>query len=185
MIYWFENRCGWIPGAATFNIAKIADRPPSPTGRIWKDQSRAKIGNARRGKRLSSEHRAKLSESHKGIVPTAENVAKRAAKMTGENNPQFGKPLAPNVREKISASLRGRKRPPELVERSANAIRGRKRSPEVVEKIRVAQSVLHPFGHEKLTVRQIAGRTGFKISTVRYRLRNGLSLSEQAKAKAA
>jgi group I intron endonuclease len=61
---------------------------------------------ALRGKQLSEEHRRKLSESHKGYVPTEEARANLSASLTG-----IKRPRTPEHAAKLAAARRGQKLP--------------------------------------------------------------------------
>ena len=96
-------------------LRKIRERMRGSNNPMKKLSARIKISKARKGKKLSDEHRKKLSESHKGIKMSEENIEKQRIRMTGENNPM----KRPEVRKKMSeikkgkpSPLKGRKRPP-------------------------------------------------------------------------
>ncbi len=85
-------------------------------GRIWSDERKKEksermsgAGNFNYGKKFSSEHRRKLSESHKGLL-------------SGEKSPNYGKKLPLEIRQKISETLKGRKLPESQKNKIANKI---------------------------------------------------------------
>lgn len=82
------------------------------------------MGMARRGSKLSSEHRAKVSEgvrrSHTPEYRRKMSEIKKGVQWT---------PMTDEIRSKISASLKGRKLTPEQVEQRRQAIKLRRRDP--------------------------------------------------------
>lgn len=56
---------------------------------------------------FSEETLKKMSESHKGIKQSEETIKKRAEKLRGSNNPNYGKPMSEEQRKKISDSRSG------------------------------------------------------------------------------
>lgn len=75
------------------------------------DATRAKYSAANRARGpISDETRKRLSDSHKGNTPSKENLKKRSASMKGKN---MG-PRSAEVCEKISLALVGRKYSPEM-----------------------------------------------------------------------
>ena len=65
-------------------------------------------GNNKRGKKFSLEHRQKLSESHKGHIPTEETRQKHRERMTGSNNHNYGKKFNDEYRKKLSEAAKHR-----------------------------------------------------------------------------
>ena len=59
------------------------------------------------GGNFSEETLKKMSESHKGIKQSEETKRKRAEKISGENNYNYGKHLSEETRKKISETLKG------------------------------------------------------------------------------
>lgn len=59
------------------------------------------------GGSFSKETLKKMSESHKGIKQSEETIRKRAEKLRGENNYNYGKHLPEETRKKISETLKG------------------------------------------------------------------------------
>ena len=90
--------------------------------RLYGEESRAKIGAANaianRGKTLSEEHRAKISDALRGEKNpmygktfSEEHRAKLSAAHRGEKNPMYGKHLSYETRAKLSAANRGKLHP--------------------------------------------------------------------------
>ena len=78
-------------------------------------KTKATIVSKLKGKKrkpFSAEHKAKISANH--------------ADVSGEKNPNYGKPRPPETRAKISAANKGKPSP----------LKGKKRPPEVVAKIK-------------------------------------------------
>lgn len=108
---------------------------------------------------FSEETLKKMSESHKGIKQSEETIRKRAEKLRGENNPNYGKPLSAErqkkmqesrklkgiseeTRKKMSESLQGEKNPnygkpmsDEQKKKLSEALKGKKHSEEAKKKI--------------------------------------------------
>lgn len=57
---------------------------------------------------FSEETLKKMSEVHKGVKQSEETIKKRAEKLKGENNPNYGKPMSKEQRNKISDSKKGK-----------------------------------------------------------------------------
>jgi len=91
-------------------------------------ESREKNSAAKKGKPLSPEHCAKISEALTGVPKSPEHVAKVAAANTGKKR-------SPESCARMSKSHKGKKRSPEAVAKTAAANTGQKRSPESCAKI--------------------------------------------------
>ena len=98
-------------------------------GKHHSEETKRKISNALKGRRLSEDHiqklrdrrpseetRRKLSESRKGEKNhnwgkhfSEETKQKMSEAKKGEKNPQWGKPLSEETKQKISESLKGEK----------------------------------------------------------------------------
>lgn len=97
----------------------------------------------RKGSHASEETRKRLSESHKGIIPTDATRRKRSDSLRKyyEDHPDAAKhrfDSHPDLREKISKANRGKKRgsrPNDVVEKISAANRGKKRSEETKRKL--------------------------------------------------
>lgn len=71
----------------SYNICKIAG---SSLGRIFSDESRAKMSEAHKGKVLTEDQKRKIREANKGAL-----------------NPNFGKPMSEEQKRKLSEVQRG------------------------------------------------------------------------------
>lgn len=73
---------------------------------------------------FSEETLRKMSESHKGIKQSEETIKKRAEKLRGPNNPNYGKPMSEEQKIKLSKSLKGKKQSEETIRKRAEKLRG-------------------------------------------------------------
>jgi len=85
--------------------AKIGD---AQRGKVVSAETRAKISAAKRGHDVASETRAKISASNRRRVVSAETRAKMSAAHRGEKHPLFGKKHTAESRAKMSASAKAR-----------------------------------------------------------------------------
>lgn len=125
------------------------------------------------GHPLSLENRYKLSENMKGKKnhmfgkkQSAETIAKRAAKMTGFNNPWYGKTFSAEYREKLSKAKVGKRQSKEQVAKRILKITGLKRSPTFCENLRI-KSLEQSEQRRERALKQWANRKnkGFKNLT--------------------
>lgn len=121
------------------------------------------------GRKLSPEHRMKLSIAGKGRVGSMkgktlspETRAKISAALRGKEMPHRRKKQSPELVEKRIAPLRGRKRSPEAVEKGAAKVRGVSKSPEHREKLRLAN--LGKKQSPETIAKSALARTGLKQS---------------------
>jgi hypothetical protein len=106
------------------------------TGRKHSEETKRKISIAQIGvprKKASEETRKKMREAHKGRAPR--QVSDETKKKLSENNGV----KRPEVREKISKALIGRKPTEEQLKKMSVFQKGRPKSKEHVEKIRLAR----------------------------------------------
>jgi group I intron endonuclease len=94
-------------------------------------ESRERMSESKRGRKLSPEHRAKLAESLRGRKRSPE-VREKISES------QRGRELSPEHRAKLAESRLGRKHSPETREKISESQRGRKLSPEHIAKKREA-----------------------------------------------
>ncbi len=118
-----------------FNISPTAG---SLLGTRHSDECRKKMSIARTGKRLSDEHRARLSEIKKASPPMPLDVRQKISKA------HAGKRLSEETRTKISTTMSVlRKKSGAMTEKQKGVLRtaniGRKMSPEVCQKISAAK----------------------------------------------
>lgn len=109
--FWLTEMAGH---SSCFNLA--VDATSGMRGRKHSEETKARLsathlnGSAPwKGKKLSAEHRKKLSESHKGNRVSEQAKEKLRAANAGKNHPNYGKQRPPEVVEKMR--LANRKRP--------------------------------------------------------------------------
>lgn len=76
-------------------------------GKHHTEETKSLISVVHKGKVVSAETRAKMSEAHKN--PSPETRAKLSAASSGENNPFYGKHHTPETKAKISATKKAKK----------------------------------------------------------------------------
>lgn len=96
------------------------------------EELRYRMGRGMRGRKLSDETRAKMSEAKKGFQITAEARAIGAAKRTGQKRSEESK-------AKMRAAKLGKKLSPEHIEKIASKNRGRIHSQEIRDRMSVAR----------------------------------------------
>jgi len=98
----------------------------SMTGRTHTDESKEKMRLAKLGKRLSDDHKAKISESKTGVYRDTfsdewiENLSKAKS---GDKNPMSGKHHSDETKKKISEQKIGKPRTPETIAKIAESKR--------------------------------------------------------------
>lgn len=117
--------------------AKLSAAARARTGWHHTPETRRKMANSQKGRVFSEEHRKKLSAAHRGKVLGAETRAKIAAALTGEKNPNYGKPMFEEQRAKIRAAKLGQRPSREVRERLSAAQTGRMHPEEVKDRISV------------------------------------------------
>lgn len=79
--------------------------------RVVSEESRKKMGDSRRGRKHSEETKRKIGEAHKGRKMTTEQVEKMSAsrigKLSGADNPFYGKHHTEESLKKMSESKKG------------------------------------------------------------------------------
>lgn len=91
-----------------YNVCKVAG---SRLGHKASAETRIKLSEARRGKRLTDEHKKNVSRGLVGHVVSEESRTKMAAAKVGKPGPRLGMNNTPEARAKMSASLKGRVSP--------------------------------------------------------------------------
>lgn len=99
------------------------------------EEHKTKIGVASRGRKHSEETKEKIADAHRGRKCPEETKAKIADTLRGRKRPDIAAILKGKPKPKVAAALKGRKRPAEAVAKSAAAHRGMKRSEETKKKI--------------------------------------------------
>lgn len=97
--------------AAGVRLANFTDGGDGLSGHRHSEESKAKISEGNKGKKLSAEHRKFLSEYWKarpcpiaGLKHTDETKAKLSALRKGKPNPSASRPVSEETRDKISAT---------------------------------------------------------------------------------
>ena len=75
-------------------------------GLIHTEESKKKMGEPNKGKTISEEHKKIISDFHSGKKHSDEWRVEMSKKMTGENNPNYGKKASEKTRVKMSMSSR-------------------------------------------------------------------------------
>ncbi len=144
-------------------------------GKKLSEEHRAKISEANKGKKRSEETRAKISAANKGRRHTEETRAKISAANKGKNNPNYGKKPSEETRAKMSEALKGRKLSEEHRARISESLKGRRHTEEARTKMSKATSgENHPMYGKKLSEEHRA-----KISEAN----KGKKPSEETRAK--
>lgn len=71
---------------------------------------------------VSQESREKMRKAQTGKIHSPEQIAKRAAKMSGAGNPWYGKTFSEEYKQKLSAAKKGKKRDVEVMKRLHKSI---------------------------------------------------------------
>ena len=102
------------------------------------EESKYKISERFRGKKLSEEHCKKLSDSHKGQILTEYARQRYIELCSGENHPMYGKTHTKEAREKISKARTGKKLSEEHKKKISISSKGKKISE--AQKIKLSKS---------------------------------------------
>ncbi len=166
-----EKRIGYKHSLETKN--KISE---TKKGKKWTEEFRAKMMEINkkpevRAKRRESQLGKKLSEEHKRKISLG-----LIGKMVGDKNPA----RKPGVGKKISEALKGRKQTPEFIEKRIAPIRGRKATPFTKEHCKnISRSAMGRIPWNK-------GKTGYFSKEVIVALiarKTGSCLSQETKNK--
>ena len=76
--------------------------------RIFSEETRKKMSEAKKGKKLSEETRRKISEAHKGHTVTDESRKKMSESKKGRTSNRKGVTLSAETRKKISEARKGK-----------------------------------------------------------------------------
>ena len=106
------------------------------------DDARQKMSEAKKGKKLSTEHRRKISEINKGKKLSAETRQKLSEGKKGENNHFYGKKHSEEHCLKISEALKGRNFSTEHCRNISEQKKGKTPSAETRQKI--SKTLRHP-----------------------------------------
>ena len=96
-----------------------------------------KLSKALKGKKCSTETRHRISQSKRGKNHPwfGKKNPKHSEAMKGENNPNYGKSLSEETKQKISNSAKGRRHSKETCNKMSESRKGKKHSEETKRKI--------------------------------------------------
>lgn len=144
--------------------------------------AKEKMSRAKRGKKQSAEHIERAALKRRGYKHSKETVNKYSESKKGDKNPQFGKHRSEEVKEKIRAKLKGRKRPNmEWLKGEKNHNYGKPLSDETKAKLSKSLTgrVVSESTIKKLTGRKMSKETKDKMS----KSRKMWTFSEETKKK--
>ena len=137
-------------------------------------------------------NRTNGGEGFSGAIHTPETKAKLSAAMKGENSPNYGKTLSPEIKAKLSAAHKGKTLSPETRAKISATMKGKTLSPETKAKLSAAMKgenspnygkTLSPEIKAKLSAahkgKTLSPETRAKISATM----KGKTLSPETKAK--
>jgi len=121
-------------------LRNLTDGGDGTSGAVISEETRKKIGDARKGKKSpnygknhSKEARQRMSESSKGKTASEETKQRMSEAQKGAKNPNYGKIASEETKEKISKANKGKKNPnygkiasEETRQKMSKAIKGRK-----------------------------------------------------------
>ena len=125
------------------------------------EETRQKMGAARKGKVVSKESRQKMSTAQKGKKLTKETRQKIGAAQSGENSPWYGKKITEEHRRKIGAANKG------------NIPANRKLT------FKQAQEIRHLYQTEKISIRKLGQKYGVSHNTIGYIIKNKIYLKPE------
>ena len=119
---------GGIPNEETRRkISEAQKGEKSPNwGKKLSEEHRRKLSEANKGKKLSEERRRKLSEAKKGKKLSEEHCRKMSEANKGEKSPNWGKKLSEEHRRKLSEANKGKKLSEERRRKISEAMKGKK-----------------------------------------------------------
>jgi len=80
------------------------------SGRAHTAEAKKLISVARTGTKISDAHKEAVGAAHRGKSLSAEHKAKCSAKLSGKNNPNFGKKISEDQKAKFRATLAEKKK---------------------------------------------------------------------------
>ena len=78
-------------------------------GKTHTDEVKLAIRTAKLGSKLTNEHKEAVGAAHRGTTLTAEHREKCSAKLSGINNPNYGKKISEEQKEKFRATMAAKK----------------------------------------------------------------------------
>lgn len=100
-MWWGKSQC--------YNINQYASRPPDPTGRKVKDETRQKISKKLKGRKIGENQRNAVSQSNKTRHLSEDTLRKKSEVVSGERNPFYGKKHTEETTKRYSEMRRGTK----------------------------------------------------------------------------
>lgn len=100
-IWWGKSQC--------YNINQYASRPPDPTGRKVKDETRDKISEKMKGRFINDKTKIAVSKSNKTRLISEETLKKKSEAVSGKRNPFYGKKHSNETIQKYSEKRKGTK----------------------------------------------------------------------------
>ena len=133
-----EGRAHSPETKAKMSEAKKGKKHPN-YGKELSPETKAKISEANKGRKHTPEAKAKMSESQKGKNLSPETKAKISEANKGSKNPNYGKKLSPETKAKLSEAQKGKKHTPEAKAKMSEANKGKKHTPEAKAKMSEAK----------------------------------------------
>jgi len=112
------------------DLANLTDGGEGTIGYVWTDDQLEKISKARIGNKnafgckRSEETKKKISEAKKGKKLSEETRIKMSISKSGEKHRQFGKPISDEIKDKIRNKLLGRKQSEDSKRKKSLALSG-------------------------------------------------------------
>ena len=141
--------------AIGYNICRGGQGNPNPNRKPLSEETKRKIGLGNRGKTRSQEVRKAISRSLAGRTSSLSPAGRKAIqeKMTGKNNPMFGKKVSAETRLKQSQTHTGKIRSSASCKKQSETMKGHLVSQETRDKIRVAK-MGHKFHGNQYTQKE-------------------------------
>lgn len=99
----------WCEKSQCYNINQYASRPPDPTGREVKEDTKQKISKKLKGRQTSKKQRDSVSKSNKTRKLSPETLEKKSKAVSGEKNPFYGKTHSEETIQKFKEDRKGLK----------------------------------------------------------------------------
>lgn len=100
-MWWGKSQC--------YNINQYASRPPDPTGRKVKEETKQKISKKLKGRQINKKQRDAVSKSNKTRKLSGDTLEKKSKAVSGEKNPFYGKKHSLETIEKFKEKRKGLK----------------------------------------------------------------------------
>jgi group I intron endonuclease len=100
-MWWGKSQC--------YNINKYSSRPPDPTGREVKEETREKISKKLKGRKIREKQKRAVSQSNKDRHISEETLIKKSKAVSGKKNPFYGKTHSEQTIQKFKEDRKGTK----------------------------------------------------------------------------